>query len=115
MTGLPTELLDEAARRFRLLGDPTRLRLLNALHAGGELSVGEIADHAETSLANASQHLQQLEREGLLRRRRDGTTVRYRIADPSLLELCDIVCTGLRRRREELVGTKATAGRRRVS
>lgn len=98
MAAVPPELVDEAARRFRLLGDPTRLRLLNALHESGELSVSGLASRTGASVANTSKHLTQLERERLVARRRQGTTAYYRIADPSLLALCDLVCSGLRAR-----------------
>jgi DNA-binding transcriptional ArsR family regulator len=99
---VPAPLVDEVAHRFRVLGDPTRLRLLNALHAEGELSVGELAERAGASLANASKHLALLERERLLARRRNGTAVIYRIADPTLATLCEVVCAGLRQRYAEL-------------
>lgn len=102
MPPVPPQLVDDAARRFRLLGDPTRLRLLNVLHERGETSVGELAARAETSVANASKHLAQLERERVVARRRAGTSVRYRIDDPTVAALCDLVCTGLRERFAEL-------------
>jgi ArsR family transcriptional regulator len=102
VASVPTALLDETARRFRLLGDSTRLRLLNALQESEELSVGELAERAETGLANASKHLSQLEREGIVSRERRGTSVRYRIADPTVLALCELVCSGLRQRYAEL-------------
>lgn len=99
---VPAELIDATAERFRLLSDPSRLRLLNVLDDEGELAVGELADRADVGLSNTSKHLHQLERQGLVARRRRGTTVLYRIADPSLAELCDLVCAGLRRRYAEL-------------
>jgi ArsR family transcriptional regulator len=102
MAAVPSELVDEAARRFRLLADPTRLRLLNALHDLGELSVSGLAERTGTGLANTSKHLTMLERERLVARRRDGTTVYYRIADPTLVALCDLVCTSVRDRFAEL-------------
>ncbi|HAC46504.1 MAG TPA: transcriptional regulator, partial [Chloroflexi bacterium] len=43
---IPETLLDEAARRFALLGDPSRLRILSTLHAAGEVPVGELADRS---------------------------------------------------------------------
>ena len=95
---VPATLLEQAAERFRLLSDPTRLRLLNELDAARELPVGELADRAGVGLSNTSKHLHQLEREGLVARRRQGTTIFYRIADPTLGELCDLVCSGLRTR-----------------
>jgi ArsR family transcriptional regulator len=95
---VPTELIEQAAERFRLLSDPTRLRLLNELDLVQELAVGELAQRAGVGISNTSKHLHQLEREGLVAKRRTGTTILYRIADPTLAELCDLVCTGLRRR-----------------
>jgi DNA-binding transcriptional ArsR family regulator len=98
VTGVPAAMLDEAAERFRLLSDPTRLRLLNELDLAGEICVGEIADRAGVGLSNTSKHLHQLERAGLVSRRRVGTTIFYRVADPAIPQLCEIVCASLRRR-----------------
>jgi len=95
---VPTELVEHAAERFRLLSDPTRLRLLNELDATGEMAVGELAERASVGLSNTSKHLHQLERAGIVARRRTGTTILYRIADPTITELCDLVCSGLRQR-----------------
>ena len=95
---VPAVMIERAAERFRLLSDPTRLRLLNELDAAGELPVGELAERAGVGLSNASKHLHQLEREGLVARRRDGTTIYCRIADPTLSQLCELVCAGLRER-----------------
>lgn len=100
---VPELLLDEVARLFSLLGDPTRLRLLSRLHDDGELAVGELAEATGVSVANVSQHLNRLAAAGLLARRREGRTVRYRIADPRLEELCDLVCSRVRERAEALV------------
>lgn len=93
---VPSELVERAAERFRLLSDPTRLRLLNELDAADELPVGELAARAGVGLSNTSKHLHQLERQGLVARRRRGTTVLYRIADPTLGDLCELVCASLR-------------------
>ena len=95
---VPTALVEQAAERFRLLSDPTRLRLLNELDDNDELAVGELAERAGVGISNTSKHLHQLERQGLVAKRRSGTTILYRIADPTLAELCDLVCSGLRRR-----------------
>ena len=99
---VPATLIEQAAERFRLLSDPTRLRLLNELDTHGELPVGELAERAGVGLSNTSKHLHQLEREGIVAKRRERTTIHYRIADPSIRELCDLVCSGLRRRFAEL-------------
>ena len=99
---VPTHLVEQAAERFRLLSDPTRLRLLNELDQHDELAVTELAERAAVGLSNTSKHLHQLEREGIVARRLQGTTIYYRIADPTLSELCDLVCAGLRQRFREL-------------
>jgi ArsR family transcriptional regulator len=98
MTVLPDSLVDEVARRFALLGDPTRLRIVRTLHDTGECSVREIADTSGTSVANASQHLARLREAGLVERRRVGKTVRYQIADPTIEALCVTVCDSVRQR-----------------
>jgi DNA-binding transcriptional ArsR family regulator len=99
---VPDALLDEAARRFGLLSEPTRLRILRALHDGGECSVQQLAEGAHTSVSNVSQHLHRLLASGIVGRRRVGKTVRYRITDPTISELCDLVCHGLQARAQAL-------------
>ena len=89
---VPDSFLENVARRFALLGDPTRLKIVSVLHEHAEAAVSEIADAAGTSMANASQHLQRLAAGGIVRRRRAGQAVRYRIADDSIEQLCAIVC-----------------------
>lgn len=95
---VPEAVLAEAARRFSLLGDPTRLRLLSVLHERGETSVGEIAAVAGVTVANASQHLVRLAAGGIVARRRAGRSVLYRIGDPTVERLCDIVCASVAER-----------------
>jgi DNA-binding transcriptional ArsR family regulator len=95
---IPDQLLDEVAHRFALLSDPTRLRILSTIYASGEISVGELVDLNRVSRSNLSQHLSRLAAAGLVGRRRDGTTVYYRIIDESLRQLCDLVCNSLRQR-----------------
>jgi DNA-binding transcriptional ArsR family regulator len=95
---LPEELLEDAARLFSLLGDPTRLRLVRELNDAGELTVGALAARSGTTLANASQHLLRLAAAGLVGRRRAGKSVVYRIVDPRLEHLCDTVCASVRDR-----------------
>jgi DNA-binding transcriptional ArsR family regulator len=99
---VPIELIERAAERFRLLSDPTRLRLLNELELVDELAVGALAERSGVGLSNTSKHLHQLEREGVVAKRRAGTTILYRISDPTLAELCDLVCAGLRRHLDAL-------------
>ena len=102
MTVLPDSLVDEVARRFALLGDPTRLRVVRTLHDVGECSVQEIADATGTTMANASQHLARLRDSGIVQRRRIGKSVRYSIADPTIEALCATVCDSVRQRGQAL-------------
>ncbi|MFW6174819.1 MAG: ArsR/SmtB family transcription factor [Chloroflexota bacterium] len=91
---LSDEALELMAERFRLLSDATRLKVLHAL-AGGEKSVGEVVRDTGAGQANVSKHLALLARSGVLRRRKDGLRVYYRVTDPWVLELCDYVCSTL--------------------
>lgn len=102
MAVVPDSFLEDVARRFALLGDPTRLRIVSVLHEGGEATVGEIADAAGTSAANASQHLQRLAAGGIVGRRRDGQAVCYRITDETIEQLCEIVCGSVARGQRRL-------------
>lgn len=86
------ELLEEVARRFGYLADVTRLRVLRALHEHGEASVGELAELSGVPLAIVSQHLNRLAAGGIVGRRRQGTSIIYWIAEPTVSELCDLVC-----------------------
>lgn len=92
MAVVPESFLEDVARRFALLSDPTRLKIVSVLHEDGECSVGEVAEAAGTSVANASQHLQRLATGGIVGRRRDGQAVRYRIVDDTIEKLCAVVC-----------------------
>ena len=76
------------ARRFHLLAEPMRLRLLERLRAG-EATVQELADELATSQQNVSKHLVMLTDAAILARRKDGTRVHYRIGDDAILELCE--------------------------
>ncbi len=102
---IPDALLEEAARRFALLSDPSRLRILSTLHASGEISVGELADLTGLTRTNLSQHLSRLAAAGLVGRRREGTTIQYRIIDESVSLLCDLVCASLRERGRALAAS----------
>jgi DNA-binding transcriptional ArsR family regulator len=77
---------------------PPRRSDANELEAADEIPVGELAERAGVGLSNTSKHLHQLERAGLVGRRRVGTTILYRVADPVIPQLCEIVCASLRRR-----------------
>ncbi|MBW2231884.1 MAG: winged helix-turn-helix transcriptional regulator [Deltaproteobacteria bacterium] len=88
------EVLELVANRFRALGDPSRLRLLNILMQG-EHSVQELVDASGLSQTNVSRHLALLRREGVVARERDGNRAYYSIVDPTVHKLCRVVCGGL--------------------
>lgn len=102
MTNLTPELAQLIARRFSVLGEPTRLRLLNLMHSRGEASVSELVEATGGTQANVSKHLGVLLGERMVARRRDGSRALYRIADPTLIALCDEVCAGVRGQLREL-------------
>ena len=91
---LNDKTLELVAERFRLLGDPIRLRLLQTL-GRGEMAVADLCRATGAAQANVSKHLQLLLRGGLVRRRRNGLFVLYAVADPRVFELCDAVCGSL--------------------
>jgi DNA-binding transcriptional ArsR family regulator len=98
---LPEDLVELIARRFRVLGEPMRIKLLDSLREQ-PATVGELQAATSSSQQNVSKHLGVLHDAGLLRRRKDGNFVRYEIADPSVFDLCDLVCGGLHRQFAEL-------------
>ena len=99
---METKSLEIVAERFRILGDPLRLRLLHVLKSG-ERSVGSLVETTGASQANVSKHLQILRSAGLVDRRREGLMAYYAIADASIFQLCDLVCGRLEEQfREDL-------------
>ncbi|HKF17759.1 MAG TPA: metalloregulator ArsR/SmtB family transcription factor [Candidatus Dormibacteraeota bacterium] len=95
---VPLRLLEEAARRFALLGDVNRLRILSTLHEHGEQSTSQLAEKTSLATANVSQHLSRLMAAGLVSRRREGQHAYYTVSDSTVASLCDIVCSSVRER-----------------
>jgi DNA-binding transcriptional ArsR family regulator len=89
-------MAEAIADRFRLLAEPTRLRLLDLL-ADGERSVGSLTAELGCTQANVSKHLSLLAEAGLVSRRRDGLRSFYAVSDPAVFALCGQVCDTLRR------------------
>lgn len=79
------------AQRFKVLAEPARLEVLNALR-GGPLNVSELIEETGLNQANLSKHLQLLHASGFVTRRREGLFVIYQLADASVFQLCDIMC-----------------------
>jgi DNA-binding transcriptional ArsR family regulator len=75
-----------AVESFRMLSDPTRIKIAWAL-LHGEASVACLADLAEVAPAAVSQHLAKMRLAGLVKGRRQGTFVYYSAADQTLLEV----------------------------
>jgi ArsR family transcriptional regulator len=90
------DALDQIATRFKVLGETTRLAILNELR-GGERTVSELVEALDARQANVSKHLGILHRHGLVKRRREGVHVHYRIGDPVVMELCELMCEGIAR------------------
>ena len=88
---IPDDLAELVARRFRLLAEPMRIRLLDRLR-DGEATVGELSTELSASQQNISKHLAVLADAGMLGRRKDGNRVYYRIVDASVFALCEQVC-----------------------
>jgi ArsR family transcriptional regulator len=89
-TSPKTALLEEYALVARALSAPARLSLLEQL-AQGERGVEALADKTGLTVANCSQHLQQLRRAALVTSRRDGKAVIYRLTDAKTLALMDLL------------------------
>ena len=94
---LGREALMLVAARFRALGEPLRLEMLQRLE-DGECTVSELAGHVRTTQPNASKHLNVLEAAGLVRRERRGANVICVLAGPWVFDLCDTVCHSLSER-----------------
>lgn len=73
--------VDQLADTFKLLGDPTRVRILLTLDRHDELCVHEIATEVGAGETKVSQALRLLRTAGIVRNRRDGRHVHYRLDD----------------------------------
>jgi DNA-binding transcriptional ArsR family regulator len=91
---IPVDLAEMIAARLRVIGDPSRIRILDLLRED-ELTVTQITERLGTSQQNTSKHLAMLLQAGILARRKDGNSSIYSIADVGVYELCEQVCGGL--------------------
>lgn len=98
---LPDPLVELIAQRFRLLGEPSRVKLLDALRHGPS-TAAELQAATGASQQNVSKHLAMLVDAGMVRRVKDGTRAFFSIADDTLFDLCEHVCGSLRRQVAEL-------------
>ncbi len=98
---LPEALVELIAQRFRVIGEPTRIRLLDALR-DGPLTINQLTEALGASQQNVSKHVGVLAQAGIVARKKDGNRVRCSIADDTIFELCELVCGGLRQQVAEL-------------
>ena len=88
---LTPDMLVLVAERLRALAEPARLQMLNELRSG-ERTVTELVEATGLGQANVSKHLQLLLAAGFVSRRKDGLYTRYRIADPDVFRICEMMC-----------------------
>jgi len=86
--------VDLVAARFRTLGVPLRIRILQELQSG-EKNVSQIVKAVRSTQPNVSKHLRILQDAGIVGRRQEGNQVYCFIADPTVFDLCDAVCSSL--------------------
>jgi DNA-binding transcriptional ArsR family regulator len=99
---IPDEFLDLMAEKFRMLADPTRLAILRVLMEG-ERNVSQVVEATGRGQANVSKQLKALAASGMVARRKEGLQAFYRIGDPVVERLCDLVCrTIVQEAREEV-------------
>jgi len=92
---LPDDLVELIAGRFRVLSEPTRIKLLDRLRKG-EATVLELSEPIGTTQQNVSKHLGVLQRAGIVARRKQGNFAYYRVIDEGVFSLCEDVCGSLR-------------------
>ena len=87
---LTDEELELIARHFRLLGEPMRLKILQAV-CKEPRTVNDIVTATGSTQANVSKHLALLATGGILKRERDGQCVYYGVKDQLVVRLCELV------------------------
>jgi len=88
------QVFHDAAKTFRVMAAPLRLKIISAL-CQGEKNVGELLQSIDTTQPNMSQHLHTLYLAGILGRRRDGVQIYYRIVNESVVGMCRAMCVQL--------------------
>ena len=104
------QAVERIAHRFKMLGEPTRLRILFAL-LDGEHSCTELIRLTGVAQAALSRQLSLLTEGGLVSRRREGTQVWYRVADPALPAITEMTVRSLQQREQQLVRALADESR----
>ncbi len=83
MSAQPQETLD---RTFHALGDGTRRGMLSLLAGGGECTAGDLGEPFDLAQSTASKHIRVLEDAGLVQRRVEGRTHRFRLVPDPIRE-----------------------------
>ena len=81
---------EQNAEMHGVMANPKRLAIINTLNVG-EMSVDEIAKKLHIKPTNLSQHLTHLRRARVVKTRREGTRVFYRLVDAKIIKACDIL------------------------
>ncbi|MCK6481091.1 MAG: metalloregulator ArsR/SmtB family transcription factor [Planctomycetes bacterium] len=108
MGNLSEEAIGHIADRFKLLGNPARLRILQHL-CEGESTVGDLGQATGFKQSHVSKHIGLLSRGGLVRRRTDGNRVLYSVADHALPRLCTLMKESILEHQAELLASLAKA------
>ena len=87
---LNDEELEQIARQFRLLGEPMRLKILQAI-CTAPLSVNDIVEAVGATQANVSKHLSLLAAADIVTRQKNGQCVFYGLKDELTLKMCELV------------------------
>ena len=112
---LSPEAVTLVAARFRTLGEPIRILILQALQKSPRNVTDLVAAVPGSTQPNISKHLRILQDAGLVGRRQDGNNVYYSISDPTVFDLCDAVCGSISTRLTQhaaLAGELRRRGRR---
>ena len=94
------QVFSVVARYFGVLSEPTRLKILHTI-CQSERSVSAIVEATGATQTNVSRHLGLMLNAGVVSRRREGTTVHYRVANPEFVEICRSVCVQIAGRIDE--------------
>ncbi|NJK58843.1 MAG: helix-turn-helix transcriptional regulator [Pleurocapsa sp. SU_5_0] len=94
MNQISPQVLSRVAEYFKILSETSRLQILCSLKSGSK-NVSEIMEVTNLGQANVSKHLRVLTQAGMLERQPKGVSVFYEIVDPTIFELCDLVCDRL--------------------
>lgn len=91
-TVFDVEIQEKIAKTLKILGDPNRIKILKLL-SDGEMCQCEIIPVIKQSQPTVSRHLNMLEKNGILKSRRDGVRMLYRIANPSALKIIELAAS----------------------